>query len=410
MVTLHKAQRTRAKLRVGLSGPSGSGKTLSALLLARGLTDNWDKICIIDTENGSGELYANHSVKMEDGSLYTIGEYNVITLKEFKPSDYMWAIKACEEAQMEVVIVDSITHEWKYILEAVDKMTNGAKNFAAWGKATPMHDMFVQSILKSTCHVITTVRSKQDYDMSKDEKTGKSVVTKLGLKPETREGFEYELTVSLDIDIKHFASISKDRTGELLKMYDLLPFHISEETGKTIRAWYDSAAEAIIPAKEEKKENDIVNIATPESAPPLKVTEVKQEELPPPKDGKLTVAERESIVNQWSVVYQMMVEIDGVLPADERINMINEIQNLPHIAEQERKIKSSIDLRKSDHKIILQKFLSLTTEYRKLVKEKMSKTTDNPHKETGYDAAGEAKKMFWDDDTTTNPPTVWAPQ
>lgn len=273
-------------------------------------------------------------------------------------------------------------------------MTNGAKNFAAWGKATPMHDMFVQSILKSTCHVITTVRSKQDYDMSKDEKTGKSVVTKLGLKPETREGFEYELTVSLDIDIKHFASISKDRTGELLKMYDLLPFHISEETGKTIRAWYDSAAEAIIEVKEEKKENDIVTIATPESAPPLKVTEVKQEELPPPKDGKLTVAERESIVNQWSVVYQMMVEIDGVLPADERINMINEIQNLPHIAEQGRKVKSSIDLKKSDLKIILAKFLTLTSEYRKQVKEKMSTTTDNPHKETGYDAAGEAKKMF----------------
>lgn len=74
--------------------------------------------------------------------------------------------------------------------------------------------------------------------------------------------------------------------------------------------------------------------------------------------------------------------------------MLQEIQNLPHIAEQGRKIKSSIDLRKSDHKIIMQKFLSLTTEYRKQVKEKMSKTTDNPHKETGYDAAGEAKKMF----------------
>lgn len=89
MVTLHKAQRKRAKLRVGLSGPSGSGKTLSGLLLARGLCDSWDEICIIDTENGSGELYANHTIKLEDGTPYVIGEYNCITLKEFKPSDYM---------------------------------------------------------------------------------------------------------------------------------------------------------------------------------------------------------------------------------------------------------------------------------------------------------------------------------
>ena len=211
---------------------------------------------------------------------------------------------------MDVIIIDSITHEWKYILEAVDKLTNGAKNFAAWGKATPMHDMFVQSILKSACHVITTVRSKQDYDMSKDEKTGKSVVTKLGLKPETREGFEYELTVSLDIDIKHFASISKDRTGELLKTYDLLPFNITEDTGKIIRAWHDSAAEAVVEVKEEKKDNEIVSLTPPQSAPPVKHNEPKVEDLPPPKDGKLTLAERESILNQWKVLYELMIEID----------------------------------------------------------------------------------------------------
>lgn len=392
MVTLQKAQRTRAKLRVGLSGPSGSGKTLSALLLAFGLCGDWDKICIIDTENWSGELYANHSIKLEDGTPFTIGVYNVIRLKEFKPSDYMAAIKACEDANMEVIIIDSITHEWKYILEAVDKLTNGAKNFAAWGKATPMHDMFVQSILKSTCHVITTVRSKQDYDMSKDDKTGKSVVTKLGLKPETREGFEYELTISLDIDIKHYATISKDRTGELLKRYDLLPFNITEETGKIIKAWHDSAAEAIVEVKEEKKENDVVSLTPPASAPAPKHTEPKVEELPPPKDGKLTVAERESIVNQWSVLYQLMVEVDWVLEKDERINMLQEIQNLPHIAEQGRKIKSSIDLKKSDHKIIMQKFLSLTSEYRKMAKEKIKTETGKPRKETGYDCSRWSEK------------------
>ena len=222
---LKKAQRKQAKLRIGLAGPSGSGKTYSALLLARGLASSWEKVAIIDTENGSGELYSH------------LGAYNAITLNNFKPSDYIAAIQMAENAGMEVIIVDSITHEWKYILEAVDKITQAStskNSYTAWGKATPMHDGFIQAILQSKCHVITTVRSKQDYDMSKDN-NGKTQVRKVGMKQETRDGFEYELTLSLDIDVSHTATQSKDRTGLFTK--DTLGFTITEETGKTIKAW-----------------------------------------------------------------------------------------------------------------------------------------------------------------------------
>lgn len=131
MVSIHKAQRQRGKLRIGLSGPSGGGKTVSALLLAYGITGDWSKICIIDTENGSGELYVNHTV-LSNGKKITIGEYNVITLKEYSPTDYMAAIKESEDHGMDVTIIDSITHEWKYILDAVDKLSNGGKNYSAW--------------------------------------------------------------------------------------------------------------------------------------------------------------------------------------------------------------------------------------------------------------------------------------
>ena len=90
---------------------------------------------------------------------------------------------------MEVIVIDSITHEWKYILEAVDKITmaSSAKNsYTAWAKATPQHDSFINAILQSKCHIITTVRSKQDYDMSRDS-NGKTVVRKVGMKQETRD-------------------------------------------------------------------------------------------------------------------------------------------------------------------------------------------------------------------------------
>lgn len=223
---IRKAQRKKAKLKIGIAWPSGSGKTYSWLKLWRWLTDSWDKVCLIDTENWSGELYSN------------LGGYSVITLKEFKPSDYITAIETAEKAGMEVIIIDSITHEWKYLLDQVDKLTqaSASKNsYTVWGKITPHHDKFVQSILQSSCHIITTVRSKQDYDMWKNE-YGKATVTKVGMKQETREWFEYELTLAFDIDIKHNATTSKDRT-QLFKDESLV---ISEETGKKILEWAES--------------------------------------------------------------------------------------------------------------------------------------------------------------------------
>src|SRR3990167_6378325 len=98
-MNIQKAQRKRAKMRIGMSSPSGAGKTYSALLLASGLAD-WNKICLIDTENGRGELYSN------------LGEYNILNLQApFSPERYIEAIKQCENAGMEVIIVDSVSHE-----------------------------------------------------------------------------------------------------------------------------------------------------------------------------------------------------------------------------------------------------------------------------------------------------------
>jgi hypothetical protein len=67
VLQLKKAQRSKAFLKLGMSAPSGGGKTLGALLIAYGLVKEmypdkpedflWSKIAIIDTENGSGELY-----------------------------------------------------------------------------------------------------------------------------------------------------------------------------------------------------------------------------------------------------------------------------------------------------------------------------------------------------------------
>lgn len=220
---LKKATRSQVKLRLGLSSVSGGGKTYSALLLAHGMTNDWTKIAVIDTENSSASLYSH------------LGEFNVIDLQApYTPERYIEAIKSCEAANMEVIIIDSVTHEWDGkggIIEISNSM-NG-NSFTNWAKITPRHQAFIDAILHSKCHVITTVRRKQDYDMSKDS-NGKTVIQKAGLKEITREGFEYELTVNFNIELNHYATASKDRT---MLFMDKPEFKITEETGKQLIEW-----------------------------------------------------------------------------------------------------------------------------------------------------------------------------
>lgn len=56
-----KAKREKSKARICLTGASGGGKTLSALYLAYGMTEDWGKIAVIDSERGRALMYANRS-------------------------------------------------------------------------------------------------------------------------------------------------------------------------------------------------------------------------------------------------------------------------------------------------------------------------------------------------------------
>jgi len=216
---IRKSQRRKAKMKMALQGPSGSGKTYSALLLAHGMTNDWNKITVIDTENNSADLYSH------------LGEYNVLPLTApFTPERYIQAIEVCEKAGTEVIIIDSITQEWESILQIHSSLPGNS--FTNWAKVTPRHNAFIQKILQSPAHVIATSRTKQDYVLS--EKNGKQVPEKVGLKSISREGTDYEFTIVLDVDIKHNASSSKDRTGLFT---DQPPIVISEQTGEKIMAW-----------------------------------------------------------------------------------------------------------------------------------------------------------------------------
>lgn len=220
---LKQSQRQQVRLRLGLSGASGFGKTKSALLLAFGMTEDWSKIAVIDTENSSASLYSD------------LGNYKVLDLQApYSPERYIQAIELCEKSGITVIIIDSASHEWNGsggCLEIHEKLGG---RFQDWSQVTPRHQAFINKILQSSCHVITTTRRKMDYSLDIGS-NGKTKVVKHGTKEITRDGFEYELTINFElVNENHLAKASKDRTGLFMNKPEFL---ITSQTGKMILDW-----------------------------------------------------------------------------------------------------------------------------------------------------------------------------
>lgn len=251
-----KAQRTSAKLKIGISAPSGAGKTYSALLMAYGMCGDWERIAVIDTENGSAELYSH------------LGGYSVCPIAPpFTPKKYIEAINEAEKAGFEVLIIDSLSHAWNGVgglLEMQDKATKASKSgnsYTAWREVTPEHNRLVDAILQSDIDVIVTTRAKSEYVMQQDN--GKTTVKKVGLAPVFRDGLEYELTVFFDLSQEHIATASKDRTG----IFDGQNFIPTAETGKQLVAWRNGGVVPTVkePVKQEENEAEGEEEFPPES-------------------------------------------------------------------------------------------------------------------------------------------------
>lgn len=228
---IHKATKRRAKLRLGMSGPSGSGKTYSALLIASGLGG---RIGMIDTEHGSGDLYAD---LLPEG-------YDVLTLTPpFTPARYIEAIHALEAQGVSTIIVDSLSHAWTGEGGSLDRhgriADKSGNSWQAWRQVTPEHNALVEALLQSPCHIIATMRAKTEYVQEKDERTGKQVVRKIGLAPVMRDGIEYEFTTFIELDMQHMAFVGKDRT----RLFDGMIFKPDIGTGRELLAWLDSGDE-----------------------------------------------------------------------------------------------------------------------------------------------------------------------
>lgn len=224
---LHKAERKRSKLRGWLSGVSSSGKTYTALTLFKGFGG---KTALIDTENGRGDYYGDEF------------EYDVLTLQApFTPERYIEAIKVVEAAGYDNLIIDSLSHEWQFLLDYKTELDSkpNTNQWTNWKVPTARHNALMEYINRSPLHIISTARAKRKYTQGTNAE-GKKQVVLLGLEDIQRNDAEYDMTVEFRLEKEtHKAECLKDNTKLFL---DLDPQKLTVVDGEAIKKWLDGGA------------------------------------------------------------------------------------------------------------------------------------------------------------------------
>jgi len=178
---------------------------------------------MIDTERGSGELYADDF------------EYDVDQLgAPYSPDRYIERINEAERAGYDVLIIDSGSHAWTGtggVVDMANKWGSGSKNpFGGWDKATPEQNRFVDRMLSYGGHMILCLRTKTAYEVQETEK-GKKTPVKVGLAPVQRDGIEYEFTLTFDLDVDGNLGYGRKGPDEALQEQASLCHHGGNRTG-----------------------------------------------------------------------------------------------------------------------------------------------------------------------------------
>jgi hypothetical protein len=224
---IRKAERQGARLLIQLSGVSGSGKTYSALQLAYGLAGQLaDKIVLVDSENRRGSLYANALPQ----------PFNILDFyAPFSPARYIEAIDAACQAGAEVIVIDSVTHE--YESEGGVEWIANQTRFPDWKRAKAEHKRFMTHMLQCPAHIIACTRAREKVDFS-DPKNPRP----LGIQPIQEKNFSFESTVSLMMHDQGRRQDVLKCPAELQQVLGRGDGYITAADGLALRQWVDGAA------------------------------------------------------------------------------------------------------------------------------------------------------------------------
>ncbi len=208
------ATKSASKARIALCGPSGAGKTYTALALADRLaTRAGGKIAVIDSERGSASKYVGLNG----------WKFDTVTPDKFSPVSLTELLGVASGAGYAVLIVDSWSHYWSGtdgMQEQADRRAKGGNSFSGWKEIKPDERRMVDAMVSFPGHLIVTMRSKTQYVIEQIERNGRTtnVPRKIGLKPDQREGIEYEFDLVGDLDLDNVLTVSKSRIPTLSRV------------------------------------------------------------------------------------------------------------------------------------------------------------------------------------------------
>jgi hypothetical protein len=235
-MTIQEAKRQAVPMKIALGGTPGSGKTYSSLLLASGLAGPGGKIGFLDTEAGRGSMYADDPLVKE-----TVGKYYISSLDApFTPERYAEKVKDFVQFGVDVLIIDSISHEWEGFGGCQDiaenhKTRGGAAN---WALAKIKHRRLMNSLLYCPMHVIFCLRAREKTKPKKNSATGKIEMVQEGLSFIQEFNFIYEMDVAaLMVETNPGHPISMKCAKPLEHLFPSPYPSLTREIGDKMRQW-----------------------------------------------------------------------------------------------------------------------------------------------------------------------------
>ena len=225
---IKKATRKSKKLRLSVSGQPGAGKTYASLRLAHTICGDGAKILVFDTEFGRAALYADQ-FEFDTWEFDPDAEGRMVSYK-----DYIEVIAYAEQNGYDVVILDSVSHEWSDLQNLVNSMKGNS--FQNWGKVKMgAHQDFINAILYSKVHVISTIRSKEKTEFVDGKVQSKGV----GEQQDTDLKYYMDFVFTIQDRETHTGIVEKAPPG-LYEQYEGLTLKITDKLCKDISAWLET--------------------------------------------------------------------------------------------------------------------------------------------------------------------------
>lgn len=194
-------------LKAGLLGFAGTGKTMTGTLLAvaaREVLKLEGPVAFFDTETGSA--YIKNHVRNLTGK-------DLLVKKSRSLADLLKFLEQCQRTGVSVAIVDSLTHVWREVCDGYLVQKNEQRRlanpprpaqkrleFEDWNVIKPRWAVWTDAFLNSPLSIVICGRAGWEYEMSKDEETGKKTLDKVGIKMKVEGEFGFEPSLILQLE------------------------------------------------------------------------------------------------------------------------------------------------------------------------------------------------------------------